>query len=164
MNDPLKPTALNSHEAHLKRARNYLSTQLGRKPRTITETKRLLVRKEYSQEVIDSAIQDAIERGWLDDKSYSKLWIEHRSSTNPRGDYALKRELMAKGVSKEIIESALSDSDQSEDSLIAKVVERKMLSLQHQDPSVRKAKLIGHLKRRGFSFDAIRNALEEVGL
>ena len=47
----------------------------------------------------------------VNDAKFSKLWVESRMSSRPKGHSVLKRELRAKGVKEQIIEQALKESD-----------------------------------------------------
>jgi len=109
--------------------------------------------------VIEEVLQEAIDRGWLDDEAFAKLWVRDRLLTKPRSRALLKKELLLKGVSREIIERVLAETELNEEKLIRDLIERRGDRYQGLDPETRKRRLYAFLRRRGFSAQAIRRAL-----
>jgi regulatory protein len=136
---------------------------LSRKPHSIYETRRKMLIAGFSATTIDQIVREATEMGWLDDLAYAKLWVHDRLSHKPKGKAMLKRELRAKGVGETEIEEVLSDAAIDEPTLIGQLVAQQMARHQNDDPVSRKRKLYGYLQRRGFSPDAIRRAMKNLG-
>jgi len=143
-------------------ARTKLLNALNRKLRTVEECRKLLVRAEFPEEIIEEVLNEAVDQRWLDDPTYAKLWIEDRANHNPKGSSMLARELRQKGVSRDDIDSALDEAELDEDAMIEQLVERKLPQYQHLDPQTRERRIIGMLKRRGFSYAAIRNSVDKL--
>ena len=154
MNDP--------HTQNLKQARKRLMQALNRKPLTIEEARKKLIKADFDSDIIDEVLKDAEERNWLDDESYAKLWVADRISHNPRGKALISTELKRKGVGQDEIDTAIDESDINEESMIAELIERKRFQYDQLDPKTRERRIIGMLKRRGFSFGAIRNAMDKL--
>ncbi|MBI1730320.1 regulatory protein RecX [Candidatus Acetothermia bacterium] len=153
----------NPQASELKRARQRLLYLLSRKPHSIYETRRKLRIAGFSATTIDEIIHEATEMGWLDDQAYAKLWVHDRLSHKPKGKALLKKELREKGVAETQIETVLNDAAIDEPALIGQLVTEQMARHQNDDPANRKRKLYGYLQRRGFSPDAIRRAMENLG-
>lgn len=146
-------------EEQVVRARKRLLRLLSFCPRTVQEVRRRLQRERFPAQAIEKAVIEAQERGWLDDESFAKLWIEDRLASKPKGPWLLKVELRAKGVSERHIDHALDAIKIDEEALIGDLLQRHSSRYQSDDPETRERKLYAFLKRRGFSPPAIRNAL-----
>jgi len=134
------------------------------RPRTVREVRDRLRRAGFSDGIIECVIEEAVERGWLDDAAFAVLWVRDRQLTKPKGRALLRRELRAKGVPDEHIDRALAEVDMEEEALIAQVIEQYAPRYQRLDPKTRERRLYALLLRRGFSPDAIRRALKNAKL
>lgn len=157
MEPPTNPT-----NDPLAQARERLIAFLSTRPRSVEEARERLQRAGFSSTVIEGALQDAEERGWLDDAAFAKLWIEDRLMSNPRGPKLLRSELREKGVDDAQIEEAIREADIDEAALVRELVERQRPRYTHDDPEARRRKLAAFLQRRGFNYRAIRDALDEI--
>src|SRR3989344_3929675 len=79
------------------------------------------------EKVIAKIMQRLVDLKFIDDLEFAKFWIRSRK----KGFKILKFELIQKGISKEIIEKAVSEFDlkAKEDDLIEKLIEKKKKSL-----------------------------------
>lgn len=96
-----------------------------------------------------------LERGYVDDVKFTRFWVENRNMTKGISRRKLMAELQAKGVSRTIIEAALADTERDESEDLKKILRRKQGRYSDEQ------KLIAYLARQGFSYDAIRSALDE---
>lgn len=146
----------------LARTRRRLLRLLKSRPRTVQEVRDRLRRAAFPDDVIESVLEEAVARGWLDDAAFARLWVRDRLLAKPKGRGLLRRELRAKGVPEEQIERALADAfqDMEEEALIAQVIERCAPRYRGLDPKTRERRLYALLRRRGFSPGAIRRALQ----
>jgi SOS response regulatory protein OraA/RecX len=130
--------------------------------RTEKELERSLLEKGFVAPAVEKTLARLRENRLLDDRRYAERTVE-RSAEKPVGVYALKQKLRAKGISEEDAEEALSllDSDQQSDAAkrAARQLARKYEKL---PPREAKAKLSQALARRGFPWDAIREAVESA--
>lgn len=154
--DPSPPEA-----AEHGRARDQLLRLLSYRPRSVREVRRRLREQGYSPHAIERVVREAQANGWLDDAAFAKLWVEDRLMTNPKGPFALRQELRAKGVDEVHIERALAEADIDEAALIEALIERHKARYQGDAPETRRRKLVALLRRRGFSLSAIRKTLKE---
>jgi len=143
----------------LGQVRDHLKRLIRLRPRSVKEARLRLRRAGFPSDVIESVIEEAADRGWLDDEAFAKLWVRDRLLTKPRSRALLKKELLSKGVSREIIERLLAEAELNEEKLIRDLIERRGDRYQGLDPETRKRRLYAFLRRRGFSAQAIRRAL-----
>lgn len=104
-------------------------------------------------------IADRLESaGLLGDEAFARFWVENRERFRPRGRIALRYELHSKGVSDEVIESALEQVDISEGAYQAARTKAEQWS--HLDRVTFRRKVVDYLGRRGFEYDVAREAAD----
>ena len=113
------------------------------------------VREEYA-EFSEDIISKLIEKGYLDDGRFAKWYVENRFVKKGVSQKRLRMELMKKGVAAGIIDEVLSSRDDEEE--IRKILARKRKK--YDDPQ----KLIAYLCRQGFSYDLVRELVENSDL
>ena len=137
-------------------------TSLDRSARTAHDLANTLRRKGYVQPAIDAVLERLTESGLIDDARYARRMAE-LSAVKPVGVYAFKRKLRARGISDDDAEDALTafDDDQQRIAALqaAQSLYRKYEALPEREA---RAKLSQALARRGFSWDAIESAVEQV--
>jgi regulatory protein len=113
--------------------------------------------------VIEKVINRMTELGYIDDFKFAQWWVEQRQAFKPKGDQFIKRELMVKGVDRDLIDQALTQSDTSSQKELALTAVRKKLPLWSKLPLImQKQKLYSFLGRQGFDSDTIRSTIDEV--
>lgn len=135
------------------------------RPRSVAELRERLLRKDFSPEACDRAIERLRELGMLDDAAFARQWVENRQTFRPRGASALRDELRRKGVDRTLIEDVLSSEEIAEGEperarQIAQAALRKYAGA--PDRSTFQRKLGGYLQRRGFSFATIAPILDQL--
>ena len=133
------------------------------RPRTESEVRRKLKEIGAPEEALEQTVDRLRGAGLLDDRRFAALWVEDRDRLRPTGERRLEAELRMKGVESGLIEEVLSARDPELE--LAQV--KSLLSGRWQkeyglraDQKVRRS-LTGRLQRRGFNYQAIRQALEE---
>ena len=129
------------------RALRYLSYR----PRSRAEVRSYLREKGYIPETVTQTLERLAKVGLLDDKEFAHFWIENRETFRPKGAVALRYELRQKGISAEIIDSAVSEID--EETSAMKAGRRTAIRLARTDEQTFRRRLLGFLQRRGFSYD-----------
>ena len=162
-----KGKVMSSEEIHALKARDEVAQALDRairflasRPRSIAEIRRRLAEKGVDDVVIDQVILKLEHLKYVDDLEFARFWVRNREEFNPRGQRALRYELQQKGIENDIIESVLAELD-SQDSAY-RAAEKKIRSLRGKDEDTVRQKLMGFLGRRGFSYDDIRTAVNQV--
>lgn len=138
---------------------------LAPRPRSVAEVRRHLLKKRYMPDEVDAAIRRLSEHGYLDDIAFVRYWLEQRARFRPKGPFALRAELRAKGVEASLIDSVLSEGSEDADEAAAAraALEPRLARWRALAPDERKAKAQAFLRQRGFSFDAIAEVLAGLG-
>ena len=132
------------------------------RPRSAAELRQRLRRKEFPPEVAEQAVARLSELGLVDDAAFSRMLIESRQSFRLRGQIAIRDELRRKGVSRDVVDSALAEADDPEaEQERAMAVARNALRRYADAPDRLsfQRRLGGLLQRRGFSLNLIRPIL-----
>ena len=82
---------------------------LSYRPRSIREVEQRLRKKGHEPEQIEAAIARLRKVGLIDDREFSRSWINNRQTISPRGPRLLRSELYQKGVPREIVDTAMSE-------------------------------------------------------
>lgn len=123
------------------------------RPRSESEVRARLAR-QYPEQVIEHVVRRLIEINYLDDAGFAEAWKSNRRSLKPKSAYAIRRELIDKGVSSEIADSATDDLD--DESSAYDAGSKYLRRLREADYSAFYRRLSGHLYRRGFNSSVIR--------
>lgn len=145
-------------------ARRHLLRLLAHRPRSVAEARRRLQRAGFPADVLEAVIEEACDRGWLDDEVFARLWIQDRLQRKPRSRSLLARELRAQGLSDGVIERALAreTADWDEARTIRELAEERLPRYRGLDRPTQERRLYSFLRRRGFSPEAIRRALSHL--
>ena len=95
-------------------------------------------------------IQRLKDRGYLDDFRFAEYYVENRFVKKGVSIKRLKMELLKKGVSKDIVEEVLADSDRNDEEELKKMIVKKRSKYPDDE------KLIAYLCRQGFQYDLVR--------
>jgi regulatory protein len=138
---------------------------LNARPRSIAEVRRRLARKQFPPPSIDAAVEKLCRLDLLDDAAFARYWIDNRNAYRPRGARALRAELAARGVGREIIEAELARS-QSDDTEREQAVQLARQVLPRYagaaDRLTFQRRLAGYLQRRGFGYNTIAPIVEQL--
>src|SRR5271155_2920871 len=78
------------------------------RPRSVVELKEKLEAKGFSDSDIETTIHDLIASGLLDDRAFTKSWINYRLA-RPFGFTRIIQELKAKGIDQEIVDHTVGE-------------------------------------------------------
>lgn len=145
------------------RAWNAALRLLESRPRSERELRDRLRRKGFPLQQIDTVLGRLRELNLLDDSQFARLWIANRQHMSPRGVQALRQELRAKGVDRQVIDAIIAeqtdaDSERAACEAVARKVARRYADA--PDRAIFQRKLGGYLLRRGFSFETIKPILD----
>lgn len=132
------------------------------RPRSTAEIQQSLSKKGYDPEVITQVIARLVELDFLNDETFAQYWVEQRDTFNPRSHMALRQELQEKGVSRSLIDTALTASDETITARAA--AEKKARQLARYPEETFKLKLGQFLQRRGFNYALIKEITDELWL
>jgi regulatory protein len=133
------------------------------RPRSIAELKEKLKGKDFSLTEIESTVLDLMALGLLDDRAFTKSWINYRLA-RPFGFRRIILELKDKGIDQEIIEETVTEikgSYNPEDAAL-ELAQRRWQRLPDIDPVKKKKRVLGFLLRRGFEADVVMRVLRKI--
>ncbi|MFB7668927.1 regulatory protein RecX [Kitasatospora sp. NPDC056138] len=125
-----------------------------------------LRRREIPDEVAEEVLARYEEVGLIDDAAFAEAWVESRHAVRGLSRRALTQELRTKGVAGDLVEQAVAQLDEDDETAAARaLVDRKLRSTRGLERDTRMRRLVGVLARRGYSeglaFRVVRNALSE---
>jgi regulatory protein len=146
------------------------------RPRAVAEVRRHLAFAGYRADLVEGAIARLVQFGYLDDTAFAAAWIASRDRAHPRGERALRAELMRKGVPREVVDAAIGEreaagrgagatgdpdaGEDADDRAATQLLERRRSSLERVvDPRIRRERAYGLLARAGFDPDAASRAI-----
>lgn len=155
-------------EDPVQRARDICLRLLTARPRTRTELRQALLRKEIEEDVADQVLSRLDEVGLIDDAAFAELWVHSRHTYQGLGRRALATELRRKGVPDDVAAEAVATVDaDAEEERARQLVRKRLHSLAGVDETARLRKLVGMLARRGYSeglaFRVVRDELRTAG-
>jgi regulatory protein len=135
---------------------------LAYRPRSTREVTDRLRHHGYSDQAIDGAIEKL--RGWryLDDREFARFWVENRLEYRPAGSRRLLQELRQKGVEGEVVEETIEAVEVDELPAAIELARKRAERLRGLDPLTRRRRLAGFLQRRGYGWDIVKPAIDQV--
>lgn len=107
-------------------------------------------------------LSQLIEMRFIDDRRYTEAFVRDKLRFSGWGSYKICAGLRAKGISREIIDSAMSSLQPTElTSRLATYLERKNRQIKTDNPYDRKAKLVRYGLSLGFEYDDVIGAVEK---
>lgn len=138
---------------------------LSYRPRSEKEVRENLAKKKAPSSIIDLIIKKLKEQKFLNDREFTKWWIEQRTIVKPMGKRLIKIELTRKGIDKELIDEffeGIEDIVHNELEIARSLVQRKISKYKGLDRQKIYQRLGGFLSRRGFDYDTIKKSIDEV--
>lgn len=133
---------------------------LSYRPRSRTEVERYLRGKAIQTDVISDVIARLEHAGYINDEAFARFWLENRERFKPRGQRALRYELLQKGVSDEIIGQMLSEMD--DETSAWRAIEGRLSRWADLPDDAFRQKIVSYLSRRGFDYNTISLTLEKA--
>ena len=132
------------------------------RPRSVEETRRRLLEKGFSNEVVEKTIDKLLEKDWLDDLDFARQWIENRNTFRPRSDRLLVYELRLKGVAEDKINQELEKYAGDENELAYQAGINKAKKCRHESKLDFLKKVGGFLGRRGFHYGVVKPTVDRL--
>jgi regulatory protein len=129
------------------------------RPRSKKEMTDWFRRKEVHESMHEELFNKLKRLELLDDAKFAQWWIAQRTAFRPKSKMVLTMELRQKGIDKDIIKEALSDSGIDELSLAKQLVEKKRRVWEKLEGQERKKKITYILGSKGFGWDIIKEVL-----
>lgn len=144
----------------LSKAKESAIVYLSYRDRSIAEMNQRLSNKGYPAEVIENVIHNLEEADLLNDERFALSFSKYKVEDKSWGPEKLRFELRVKGIEKELAEEVINRiyEKYSQNDLIQKLISRRIKNRQDVNRAEMK-KHIDYLKRRGFRWDVIREAI-----
>ena len=138
------------------------------RPRSVHEIRDRLQKKGFPASDIEDVIADLFKAALLDDRAFARAFIRDRTALKASGPALLRDKLLRLGVSREILEEALTDElgEVDLDLLALRAAEayaRKQPggAGNRSDPGLRR-RMGAYLARRGFGWETVTRVLRRV--
>jgi regulatory protein len=134
--------------------------------RSTQETRRRLLTAGYRPELVEGAVERLLELGLLDDEAFARAWVASRDRAHPRGERALRAELLRKGIERALVDAALAeregggpeggsrgllDESSADETAARRLLERRRAALERAgDARMRRQRAYALLARSGF--------------
>jgi len=132
---------------------------LSRRDRTVLEVRRGLEAKRVEPAVIERALTELADHGYLDDARFAQRFAEDRRLLDEWGTDRIERRLAALGVPAELVRDAVAARDAGEELDAAVVLLRRRFPQLGDEPR-QQQRALGVLVRKGYdaelAWDAIR--------
>ena len=137
---------------------------LMRRPYSIHEMKKYLEQRTENKELIPPVIARLRELNYLNDAFYALEYARRHAQFRRQGRYRITRELRARGVPDEHIDSALAAvfADTDEATLVRARLKRRLAQFSGSLDQKKVASLYRNLLRAGFSSENIRAELRGI--
>ncbi|OGH09021.1 MAG: hypothetical protein A2152_01375 [Candidatus Levybacteria bacterium RBG_16_35_6] len=149
-------------EKNYNRALRFLSFR----PRSEKEIVDYLKKKKVSEEASKKIIKKLLEYKFLDEIEFAKMWIVERTTIKPRSWRVIKHELKEKGISNEIIDSIIHDSEfiiHSDFQIAYALAEKRAKRYKNLEKRDFFEKIGRYLASKGFSYDTIKEVINKIG-
>lgn len=150
------------------RARARALRFLGYRLRSEREVRAKLAQAEFPEGVIDQAVAQIVRLGMIDDRRFAAAFVHDARLRKATGDRLLRRQLLAKGVARELVDATLAaendDAAQREDAYRAarKLRERYRASRRKTPAETERRRIAQFLQRRGFGWEIIAPVLQRL--
>lgn len=130
------------------------------RPRSVREMTGYLAKKSPDPAHVPPVIDRLKQDRYLNDEEFARIFIENRKRNHPKSKFALTHELKQKGIRSRIINDLLEAYDDTQ--MAALALAARYRQWRHLGAEVRQKKTFNYLRYRGFNYEAIRFAWEQV--
>lgn len=131
--------------------------------KSINDLREFLLRKEYPSDMVDDAINKLINQGYLNDEMFVKSFINNQIITTSNGPYKIKKELLDKKISSDIIDNNLDlFSDEEQINRIEKIINKKIKTNNSRGGYILRTKLYNDLITLGYASEFINRVLDTI--
>ena len=147
----------------VKKAKGYALRLLKLRPRSTAELSRKMAGKGYDQAVTQDVVSTLVHMGLMDDAAFAKAWLQYRLS-KPMGFRRVERELIEKGIPRDVIRIHWDEVRESYDELevVRMLAKKRARQYNNIDPLKRKKRVMDYLARRGFQLDVIMKVIKDI--
>lgn len=119
-----------------------------------------LLKKEYPEDLVDKAIDKLTKQGYLNDRSFTKSFINNKMITTNSGPFKIERELLDKKIDASIVKEEIEVFNREEQiTRIKKLIERGIKTNHTRGGIVLKQKIYNDLKLLGYDISLINEVI-----
>lgn len=138
-----------------KKALNKCADLLSRREHSVKELKQKLLRT-VDERSAQKAVDRYLEAGYLDDEHFCRSLVDYLLNSKHYSINHIKQECFKRGVSRDIVDTVISEIEIDSVGIIADLILSKYQSKLEQENG--KGKVIASLQRKGFSYSDIKSA------
>lgn len=149
-------------EETFRQAKEVALRSLSRTPKSTREISRRLRDRGFEEQLIGEVVCELEKYGYLNDRDFARIYSEGCLRTNPLGPRLLSQKLFKKGLSRELIEQTVEETYRQHDevTLAKRLLMKRREAYEGLDSRIARKRKADYLARRGFCWDAIREALD----
>ena len=128
--------------------------------KSIYDLRLTLLKKEYPEDLVSKAIDKLIKQGYLNDRSFTKSYINNKMITSNYGPYRIEKELLEKKIDSDIIKEEIEVfTDEEQITRIKKLIEKGIKTNHTRGGIVLKQKIYNDLKLLGYDISLISSVI-----
>ena len=139
---------------------------LGRRLHSENELKIKLRQKGYDKLLIESVLQELSQNNYLNDYDFASQFSDENIKNKKWGSSRIETELLKRGIPREIIskiiEEKFPEGNNMQNALLLAKKKMEILSARNTDEQKLRLKLTSFLAGRGYDFETIREAIDDV--
>jgi regulatory protein len=126
--------------------------------RSRAELRSRLRQAGFEPDEIDTALAELESAGLVDDQRFAAELVRDRAGRRLNGSRAIRTELRQKGVSDDLADQAMAESEPEEERRAFRLAETRAGRLASLPPETAQRRLLALLQRRGYGYDLARRA------
>ncbi|MCR5480700.1 MAG: recombination regulator RecX [Ruminococcus sp.] len=158
---PLSEWEQIKQESDFRRARERALYLLDRRDYSFVEMFKKL-RQNYDEDLCYRVMQRLVELGAINDRRYAQGLARHYIEVKLFGRRRAFQEMRLKGLTKEVIDIALSEYDEGVEERLHTLIEKKYLRIMTDEKGINRAK--NSLVRYGYDYSDINKAFKQIEL
>jgi len=120
------------------------------------------LRQNYDEDLCYRVMQRLVELGAINDRRYAQGLARHYIEVKLFGRRRAFQEMRLKGLTKEVIDIALSEYDEGVEERLHTLIEKKYLRIMTDEKGINRAK--NSLVRYGYDYSDINKAFKQIEL
>lgn len=112
-------------------------------------------RAGVDQQIADQVLQKLQQKAYVDDQKFTVWWVENRDQSKGVSRRKIRNELVAKGISSDLIDSVFAQSSRDDQTELQKMIAKKQARYAGD-----KLRFTRYLLSQGFNYDDIKSALK----
>jgi regulatory protein len=153
-----------SHTKAFDKAMKSAMNRLNRRPMSRKQLQDKLLEKGHDPAIVTQVLDKVQSIGALNEDTYAQTLAREYTLHRHAGPAMLRMKLRAKGIDRQVIDRIVAEFEQSEVQFeqALRLAKKKVRSMKRLDAQTRRRRLWGALARRGYSRDAIEEAMNQV--